>query len=57
MRAQFVRAGKDAPGTLTLGNSRLMVEAAINGLGTAYAPEPYTADALRTGTMVTVLED
>ena len=31
----------DVPGALTLGSSQLMVEAAADGLGIAYVPEPY----------------
>ncbi|MCC4605442.1 LysR family transcriptional regulator [Xanthomonas campestris pv. badrii] len=60
-RWEFTRHGQvmtiDVPGTLTLDNNPLMVEAAVKGLGIAYVPEPYALDALRTGALVTVLED
>lgn len=47
----------DVPGGLTLDNSRLMVEAAMGGLGVAYVPEPYARGALDKGRLVAVLED
>lgn len=47
----------DVPGALTLDNSPLMIEAATYGLGIAYVPKPYAAEALHTGSLVTVLED
>jgi DNA-binding transcriptional LysR family regulator len=47
----------DVPGTLTLDNNHLMVEAAMAGLGIAYVPEPYARAALDDGTLLTVLED
>lgn len=47
----------DVPGVLTLDNNQLMVEAALDGLGIAYVPEPYARDALDDGRLVTVLED
>jgi DNA-binding transcriptional LysR family regulator len=47
----------DVPGALTLDNNQLMVEAAIDGLGIAYVPEPYARAALDEGRLVTVLED
>lgn len=47
----------DVPGQLTLDNNTLMVEAAIDGLGIAYVPEPYAKAALREGKLATVLED
>ena len=47
----------DVPGALTLDNNRLMVEAAIAGLGIAYVPEPYARGALDEGLLVAVLED
>ena len=47
----------DVPGTLTLDNIRLMVEAATAGLGIAYVPEPYARAALDEGLLLTVLED
>lgn len=60
-RWEFARHGQemaiDVPGALTLDNSPLMVEAAINGLGIAYVPETYALIGLDAGTLVTVLED
>jgi DNA-binding transcriptional LysR family regulator len=47
----------DVPGALTLDNNQLIVEAAMNGLGIAYVPEPYARAALRDGRLVPVLED
>ena len=47
----------DVPGVLTLDNNQLMVEAALDGVGIAYVPEPYARDALDDGRLVTVLED
>lgn len=60
-RWEFTKQGQviavDVPGALTLDNSQLMIDAAINGLGIAYVPEPDAAEALRAGSLVTVLED
>jgi DNA-binding transcriptional LysR family regulator len=47
----------EVPGALTLDNNQLMVEAAIDGLGIAYVPEPYARVALSDGHLVAVLED
>jgi DNA-binding transcriptional LysR family regulator len=47
----------DVPGTLTLDNNQLMVEAAMAGLGIAYVPEPYARQALDDKTLIAVLED
>jgi DNA-binding transcriptional LysR family regulator len=47
----------DVPGALTLDNNQLIVEAAIDGLGIAYVPEPYARAALHDGRLVAVLED
>jgi DNA-binding transcriptional LysR family regulator len=47
----------DVPGALTLDNSQLIVEAAIDGLGIAYVPEPYARAALNDGRLAAVLED
>ena len=47
----------DVPGALTLDNNQLIVEAAIDGLGIAYVPEPYARAALHDKRLVTVLED
>lgn len=60
-RWEFSKRGQvveiDVPGTLTLDSNPLMVEAAINGLGIAYVPEPYARAALNDGRLVSVLED
>ena len=60
-RWEFTKQGQvmavDVPGALTLDNSPLMIEAAINGLGIAYVPEPYATEALHAGSLVTILED
>lgn len=47
----------DVPGALTLDNNQLIVEAAIDGLGIAYVPEPYARAALHDERLVPVLED
>ncbi|RCS25692.1 LysR family transcriptional regulator [Phyllobacterium salinisoli] len=47
----------DAPGTLTLDDNDLMVEAATAGLGIAFVPESFAQDRLEDGRLVTVLED
>lgn len=47
----------EVQGPLTLNKNPLMVEAAIDGAGIAYVPEPYACDALAAGTLQTVLED
>jgi DNA-binding transcriptional LysR family regulator len=47
----------DVPGSLTLDNIQLMVEASIDGLGIAYVPEPSARAALDEGRLVAVLED
>lgn len=60
-RWEFVRRGEeiaiDVPGALTLDNAQLMAEAAVDGLGIAYLPEPYARAPLDDGRLVTVLED
>lgn len=60
-RWEFARRGHavdvDPPGMLTLDSSALMVEAAADGLGIAYVPEPYARAALEARRLVTVLED
>jgi DNA-binding transcriptional LysR family regulator len=60
-RWEFERDGQevlvDVPGALTLDNNALMVEAAIGGLGIAFVGEPYAADALGDGQLVTLLAD
>jgi DNA-binding transcriptional LysR family regulator len=47
----------DAPGALLLDNSDLMVDAAIQGLGIAFVPEPFARAALDDGRLVLLLED
>lgn len=47
----------DVPGSLTLNNSALMVEAAVAGLGIAYVPERYARQHLDAGRLVTLLDD
>lgn len=47
----------DVPGALTLDQSGLMVEAAEDGLGIAFVPEPVARSALREGRLQTLLED
>lgn len=60
-RWEFSKRGQameiDVPGALTLDHNPLMVEAAIDGLGIAYVPEPYARAALDGGRLATVLED
>lgn len=60
-RWEFLKRGQevviDVPGALTLDNSQLIVEAAIDGLGIAYVPEPYARAALSDGRLIAVLED
>ncbi len=46
----------DVPGTLTLDNNALQVEAAAAGLGIAYVPETYAAPWLADGRLVALLE-
>ncbi len=47
----------DVPGALLLDNSDLMVDAAIQGLGIAFVPEPFARPALDEGRLVLLLED
>jgi DNA-binding transcriptional LysR family regulator len=47
----------DAPGALTLDHNGLMVEAAADGLGIAFVPEPAARPALDEGRLVALLED
>jgi DNA-binding transcriptional LysR family regulator len=60
-RWEFARRGQavaiDPPGALTLDSNTLMVEAALDGLGIAYVPEPYVRDALARKRLVAVLSD
>jgi DNA-binding transcriptional LysR family regulator len=60
-RWEFSRHGEelsiDVPGTLTLDDSDLMVQAAADGLGIAYVPETFARERLGLGQLVTVLDD
>lgn len=60
-RWEFTRHGQeftiDPPGVLTLDSNTLMLEAALDGLGIAYVPEPYARDALVRKRLVAVLSD
>lgn len=60
-RWEFVRSGEemtiDVPGALTLDDSDLMVQAAADGLGIAYVPEPIARQALDSGRLTIVLSD
>lgn len=47
----------DVPGTLSLDDNDLMVEAASDGLGIAFVPEPFARPALDSGTLSLLLED
>ena len=60
-RWEFSRRGEeiivDVPGALTLDDNELMVEAAADGLGVAYVPEPFARTRLQSGELVAVLAD
>lgn len=60
-RWEFQKHGQevniDVPGALTLDNNGLMAEAAADGLGIAYVPEPTARAYLVDSRLVTVLED
>ena len=60
-RWEFERRGQavliDAPGTLTLDESGLMLEAALAGAGLCYIAEPAVADHIAAGRLMAVLED
>jgi len=60
-RWEFRRHGHemaiDVPGTLTLDNTQLMLQAASDGLGIAYLPEIYVNKAISEGRLVAVLEE
>lgn len=60
-RWEFERRGEavliDAPGTLTLDDSSLMVEAALAGAGLAYLAEPIVTRYIAAGRLTSVLED
>ncbi|MDC7807126.1 LysR family transcriptional regulator [Luteimonas sp BLCC-B24] len=47
----------DVPGSLSLDDSELMVEAAIDGLGIAYVPDSFARAALDDGRLVQLLVD
>jgi DNA-binding transcriptional LysR family regulator len=47
----------DVPGILTLDDNDLMVEAAIDGLGVAFVPEPFGERALSDGRLKPLLEE
>lgn len=47
----------DAPGMLTLDHNEMMVEAAVDGLGIAFVPEPIAWPALKDGRLCPLLED
>jgi DNA-binding transcriptional LysR family regulator len=47
----------EVPGALTLDHNELMVDAAVDGLGIAFVPEPVARPALRDGRLSAVLED
>jgi DNA-binding transcriptional LysR family regulator len=47
----------DVPGSLTLDNNQLMVEAAVDGMGIAYVPEHYAQAAIDAGQLEPVLFD
>jgi DNA-binding transcriptional LysR family regulator len=58
-RWEFSRGGDeilvDAPGGLTLDNNDLMIDAAAQGLGIAFVPQPYALDALSAGRLIILL--
>jgi DNA-binding transcriptional LysR family regulator len=60
-RWEFGKRGEemivDVPGTLTLDDNDLMVQAAADGLGIAYVPEAFAKIGLESGTLVLVLAD
>lgn len=47
----------DPPGSLTLNNNHLMTEACLRGLGIAYLPQGYAAQAIEDGKLVVLLEE
>uniref|UniRef100_B0T3Q1 Transcriptional regulator, LysR family n=1 Tax=Caulobacter sp. (strain K31) TaxID=366602 RepID=B0T3Q1_CAUSK len=60
-RWEFERFGQevaiDAPGSLTLDHTGLMVDAALDGLGLAYVPDLAAEPYLKTGELIAVLTD
>lgn len=60
-RWEFEKRGQevaiDAPGPLTLDNTGLMIEAAVDSLGIAYVPEPAARPWIENGRLVILLDD
>lgn len=60
-RWEFSRGGEEVlvqvPGGVTLDNSALMAEAAVDSLGIAFVPDAYAHDALADGRLVIVLSE
>lgn len=60
-RWEFTRAGQtvaiDVPGMLSLDDSVLMVNAALEGLGIAFVAEPFAQQDIEKGRLVPLLED
>lgn len=60
-RWEFSRSGQEiaieVPGTLSLDNTRLMVEAAIAGQGIAFVPQPFAQEALGAQSLQLLLAD
>jgi DNA-binding transcriptional LysR family regulator len=60
-RWEFARGSDEiameVPGALTLDHNPLMVEAAVDGLGIAFVPEPVARPALNDGRLRALLED
>ncbi len=60
-RWEFSRGAREVaikvPGSLSLNDSGLMVDAAIQGLGIAYVPESFAREALADGRLLELLED
>jgi len=47
----------DVPGALTLDDSILMVQSAVDGLGIAYVPESFAREKMESGQLVALLDD
>jgi DNA-binding transcriptional LysR family regulator len=60
-RWEFAKRGAeiavDVPGNLTLDDNDLLVQAAADGRGIAYVPEPFAEPLLKSGQLVTILDD
>lgn len=58
---EFSKKGKtatiDVPGTISLNNNTLMVQAALQGLGIVYLPEAYAEKYILEGKLLRVLDD